>query len=37
MFAFQGAKIFNKVAEKLKTETSLLKFKGNCEDFYFDF
>ena len=36
-FAFQGVKIFNKVPNKLKSETSVLKFKSNCKDFNFDF
>ena len=36
-FAFQGAKMFNKVPNRLKNETSILKFKSYCKDFNFDF
>ena len=36
-FAFQGSKIFNKVPNRLKKETSILKFKSYCKDFNFDF
>ena len=36
-FAFQGVKISNKVPNKLKSETSILKFKSYCKDINFDF
>ena len=36
-FAFQGAKIFNKVPNRLKRETSKLKLKSYCNGFNFDF
>ena len=36
-FAFQGVNIFNKVPKKLKSETSILKFKSYCKDINFDF
>ena len=36
-FAFQGVKIFNKVPNKLKSETSILNFKSYCKDINFDF
>ena len=36
-FAFQGAKIFNKIPNTVKTETSIVKFKTGCKDFDFDF
>ena len=36
-FSFQGAKIFNQLTEEMKTETSILRFKTFCKNFYFDF
>lgn len=36
-FAYQGAIIFNKLSDDLKTEQSLLRFKHNCNNFNFDF
>ncbi len=37
VFAFQGAKIFNKIPNKVKSETSIVKFKTESKDFDFDF
>ena len=36
-FTLQGVKIFNKVPNKLKSETSILKLRSYCKDFNFDF
>ena len=36
-FAFQCVKIFKKVPNRLKSATSILKFKIYCKDFNFDF
>ena len=36
-FAYQGAIIFNKLSNELKTEKSLLRFRSSCKDFNFDF
>ena len=36
-FAYQGAIIFNKLPNELKTEKSLLRFRSSCKDFNFDF
>ena len=36
-FGFLGAKIFNKLPNNMKTESSIVKFKTACKDFNFDF
>ena len=36
-FSFQGAKVFNKLTDEMKTETSILRFKTFCKNFNFDF
>ena len=36
-FSFQGAKVFNKLTDEMKTETSILRFKDLCKHFNFDF
>ena len=36
-FGFLGAKIFNKLLNNMKTESSIVKFKTACKDFNFDF
>ena len=36
-FSFQGAKIFNKLTDEMKSETSILRFKTFCKHFNFDF
>ena len=36
-FAFKGVKIFNKVPNSLKSETSILMFKSYSKDVNFDF
>ena len=33
MFGFQGAKVFNKILDKLKNETSFVKLKSGCKEF----
>ena len=35
-FSFQGAKVFNKLTNEMKTETSILRFKTLCKKFNFD-
>ena len=37
MFGFLGAKIFNILANNMKTESSILKYEIACKDFNFDF
>ena len=36
-FSFQGETIFNKLPDKLQTETSLLRFKASSKDTNLDF
>ena len=36
-FSFQGAKVFNRLNNKMKTETSILQLKTLCRNFNFDF
>ena len=36
-FGFLGAKIFNRLPNNMKTESSIVKFKTACKDFNFDF
>ena len=36
-FSFQGAKVFNKLTDEMKTETSILRFKDLCKNLNFDF
>ena len=36
-FGFLGAKIFNKLPNNMKTESSIVKFKAVCKDFNFEF
>ena len=36
-FEFLGAKIFNKLPNNMKTESSIVNFKTACKDFNFDF
>ena len=36
-FSFQGAKVFNRLNNEIKTETSILQFKTLCRNFNFDF
>ena len=36
-FGFLGAKIFNKLPNNMKTESSIVKFKTACKYFNFDF
>ena len=36
-FSFQGAKVFNRLNNEMKTETSILQLKTLCRNFNFDF
>ena len=36
-FSFQGARVFNKLTDEMKTETSILRFKTLCKNCNFDF
>ena len=36
-FSFQGAIIFNKVTDEMKSRTLILRFKTLCRNFNFDF
>ena len=36
-FSYQGAIIFNKMTDEMKSQTSILRFKTLCRNFNFDF
>ena len=36
-FSFQGAMIFNKMTDEMKSQASMLRFKTLCNNFNFDF
>ena len=36
-FSFQGAMIFNKMTDEMKSQASILRFKTLCNNFNFDF